>query len=59
MTGTVLADTLYIRGATHGPQARPLIEPFLRYPEPEAREEARLAAAEITADEPEGPTHNS
>jgi HEAT repeat protein len=54
-----LAHTIYILGATHDPQARPLIEPFLNHPDPELREEARLATAEITASESEGPTHKS
>lgn len=55
----LLGHAIYIFGATHDPQARPLIEPFLRHPDPEVREEARLAAAEITASEPERRTHNS
>ncbi|MGW0771893.1 hypothetical protein [Streptomyces sp. NPDC002676] len=44
-----LEHALYILGATHSAQARPLIEPFLRHPDPAVREEARLAAAQITA----------
>ncbi|MFJ1709895.1 hypothetical protein [Kitasatospora sp. NPDC088346] len=59
MERALLVHTLYILGATHDPQARPLIEPFLHHPDPEVHEEARLAAAEITAVESEGLTHNS
>ncbi|MBB4987380.1 hypothetical protein [Streptomyces nymphaeiformis] len=59
MERQLLVHTLYILGATHDPQARPLIEPFLHHPDPEVREEARLAAAELTAVEQNGLTHNS
>ncbi|MER5603129.1 hypothetical protein [Streptomyces sp. NPDC002265] len=59
MARELLVHTLYILGATHDPQARPLIESFLHHPDAEVRQEARLAAAEITAVEPEGLTHNS
>ncbi|MFE0654626.1 hypothetical protein ACFVZH_39600 [Streptomyces sp. NPDC059534] len=59
MERELLEHALYILGATHDPQASPLIEPFLQHPDPEVREEARLAAAEITAAKPESPTHNS
>ncbi|MFJ1933397.1 HEAT repeat domain-containing protein [Kitasatospora sp. NPDC088160] len=59
MERQLLIHTLYILGATHDPQARPLIEPFLHHPDPEVREEARLAAAELTAVEQKGLTHNS
>lgn len=57
MEHELLEYALYVLGATHDPRARPLIEPFLHHPDPQVREDARLAAAEITA--PEGPTHNS
>ena len=57
MERSLLEHTLYILGATHDPKARPLIEPFLHHPDPRVREDARLAAAEITASE--GPTHKS
>ncbi|MET9221534.1 HEAT repeat domain-containing protein [Streptomyces sp. NPDC003300] len=59
MEPELLAHTIYILGATHNPRARPLIEPFLDHPDPELREEARLATDEITASESEGPTHKS
>ncbi|MFJ8164168.1 hypothetical protein ACIRBY_25025 [Streptomyces sp. NPDC096136] len=59
MERELLEHALYILGATHDPQARPLIEPFLHHPDPQVCEEAQLAAAEITAAEPESPTHNS
>lgn len=59
MERQLLAYTLYIFGATHDPQTRPLIAPFRTRPDPEVREEARLVAAEISAVESEGPTHNS
>lgn len=59
MERALLVHTLYILGATHDPQARPLIEPFLHHPASEVREEARFAAAEITAVESEDLTHNS
>ncbi|AJE38794.1 HEAT repeat domain-containing protein [Streptomyces nodosus] len=59
MERELLEHALYILGATHASQARPLIEPFLHHPDPEVREEARLATAEITAAESEGLTHNS
>ncbi|WP_037605778.1 HEAT repeat domain-containing protein [Streptacidiphilus rugosus] len=57
MESELLEHALYILGATHDPRARLLIEPFLHHPDPRVREDARLAAAEITASE--GPTHNS
>ncbi|MER5907432.1 hypothetical protein ABT150_46525 [Streptomyces mirabilis] len=41
---------LFILGATYAPQAQLLIKPFLHHSDPEVREEARQAAAEITAD---------
>ncbi|MFI6060536.1 HEAT repeat domain-containing protein [Streptomyces sp. NPDC051286] len=59
MERELLEHALYILGATHDPLASPLIEPFLHHPDPEVREEARLAAAEITATKPESPNHNS
>jgi hypothetical protein len=49
MERKLLEHALYILGATHDSQAWPLIEPFLHHPDQEVREEARLAAAEITA----------
>ncbi|AUG75734.1 hypothetical protein CFP65_0786 [Kitasatospora sp. MMS16-BH015] len=57
MEPELLEHALYILGATHDPRALPLIEPFLHHLDPQMREDARLAAAEIAA--PEGPTHNS
>ncbi|MGX1675194.1 HEAT repeat domain-containing protein [Streptomyces sp. NPDC055400] len=57
MERELLEHALYILGATHDLRARLVIEPFLHHPDPQVREEARLAAAEITASE--GPTHNS
>ncbi|WP_037599871.1 HEAT repeat domain-containing protein [Streptacidiphilus rugosus] len=57
MEPALLEHALYILGATHDPRARSLIEPFLHHPNPQVREDARLAAAEITASE--GPTHKS
>ncbi|MET8631151.1 hypothetical protein ABZW30_47030 [Kitasatospora sp. NPDC004669] len=59
MERELVVHTLYILGATRDPQAQPLIESFLHHPDPEVREEARLAAAEITAVESEGLTHKS
>ncbi|MFF9427477.1 hypothetical protein [Streptomyces sp. NPDC014746] len=59
MERALLVHTLYILGATHDPRGRPLIEPFLHHPDPEVREEARLATTEITGVESEGLTHNS
>ncbi|MFJ9916841.1 hypothetical protein [Actinacidiphila glaucinigra] len=52
-----LEHALYILGATCDPRARLLIEPFFHHPDPQVREDARIAAAEITASE--GTTHNS
>ncbi|MEV0416562.1 hypothetical protein AB0I68_39005 [Streptomyces sp. NPDC050448] len=57
MERELLEHALYILGASHDPHAHLLIEPFLRHPDPQVREDARLAAAEITASE--DPTHNS
>ncbi|MFJ7593425.1 hypothetical protein ACIQZO_39860 [Streptomyces sp. NPDC097617] len=57
MERELLEHALYILGASHDPHAHLLIEPFLRHPNPQVREDARLAAAEITASE--DPTHNS
>jgi hypothetical protein len=51
MERALLEQTLYILGATYDPRARPLIEPFFHHPDPQVREDARLAAAEITASE--------
>ncbi|MEV5944055.1 hypothetical protein [Streptomyces sp. NPDC051994] len=51
LTPELLEHALYIRGATQDPQASPLIGPFLRHPDPDVREEARLATAEITDSE--------
>ncbi|MDX3497677.1 HEAT repeat domain-containing protein [Streptomyces turgidiscabies] len=59
MERELLEHALYVLGATHATQALPLIEPFLHHPEPDVRDEARLAVAEITAIEPEGRTHES
>ncbi|MFI0811878.1 hypothetical protein [Streptomyces echinatus] len=57
MERELLEHALYILGATHDPRARLLIEPFLHHSDPQVRDEAGLAAAEIPASE--GPTHNS
>ncbi|MFF4632696.1 HEAT repeat domain-containing protein [Streptomyces griseorubiginosus] len=57
MERELLEHALYILGATYDPRAWLLIEPFFHHPDPRVREDARLAAAEITASE--GPTHNS
>jgi DNA-binding transcriptional LysR family regulator len=43
----LLAYALHIFGATQDPRAQSLIEPFLRHPDPNVREEARLAYAEV------------
>jgi len=59
MAGELLAHTVYIFGATHDPRSWPLIEPFLHHPDADVREEARRAAAEITASKPEGRIHKS
>ncbi|MGW1658825.1 HEAT repeat domain-containing protein [Streptomyces atratus] len=59
MTPQLPAHAVCILGATQDPQARPLIEPLLRHPDPDVREEARRAAAEITAPKPEGRVHKS
>ncbi|WP_443034886.1 hypothetical protein [Streptomyces sp. BE133] len=59
MTPQLLTHALCIPGATQDPQARPLIEPLLRHHDPDVREEARRAAAEITAPKPEGRVHKS
>ncbi|MFB8039100.1 hypothetical protein ACFC5Z_40645 [Streptomyces sp. NPDC056004] len=53
MERELLAHTLYIFGATRDLRAYPLIESFLHHLDPDVREEARLAAAEITTSEPE------
>jgi HEAT repeat protein len=57
MEHELLEYVLYVLGATHDSRARPLIEPFLHHPDPRVREDARLAAAEITA--PGGPIQDS
>lgn len=59
MDPELLEHALYILGATHAPEALPMIEPFLAHPDQEVREEARLAAAEIIASNPEETIHNS
>ncbi|MEU9863665.1 hypothetical protein AB0D99_22600 [Streptomyces sp. NPDC047971] len=59
MERELLVHTLYILGATHDPQARPLIAPYLRHLDPVVREEAQLAAAAITAVESRGLTRSS
>lgn len=59
MEPELLEHALYILSATHDPQARPLIEPFLCHADPTVRAEGQRAAAEITASEPEDPIHNS
>ncbi|MFD7446184.1 hypothetical protein [Streptomyces sp. NPDC059909] len=59
MEPELLAHSLYIFGATHDPQARPLIDPFLNHPDADVREEAGRAAAEITTSTTEGHNHNS
>ncbi|WP_330462086.1 hypothetical protein OIB37_35065 [Streptomyces sp. NBC_00820] len=59
METEILGHTIYILGATHAPQALPMIEPFLNHPDRDVREEARLAAVEITASNPEDTIHNS
>ncbi|WP_245938899.1 HEAT repeat domain-containing protein [Actinacidiphila glaucinigra] len=59
MEPELLAHALHIFGATHDPQAGPLIEPFLDHPDTEVRGEARRAAAEITASTTGGRAHNS
>ncbi|MFC1402191.1 MULTISPECIES: hypothetical protein [Streptacidiphilus] len=45
----LLEYVLYMLGATYDPRALLLIEPFLHHPDPQVRENARLAAAEIPA----------
>ncbi|MFE0632772.1 hypothetical protein ACFW3D_38230 [Streptomyces sp. NPDC058864] len=57
MAPELLVHALYVLGAPHAPRASHLIEPF--HPHPTVREEARLAAAEITAADPEDLCHNS
>ncbi|MEU4093348.1 hypothetical protein [Streptomyces sp. NPDC026673] len=59
MEPEILGHAIYILGATHAPTALPMIEPFLAHPDQEVREEARLAAAEIIASNPEETIHNS
>ncbi|WP_317448066.1 HEAT repeat domain-containing protein [Streptomyces collinus] len=59
MEPEVLAHAIYIFGATHDPQARPLIEPFVNHPDTDVREEVERAAAEITTSAAEGRSHNS
>ncbi|MFD7943920.1 hypothetical protein [Streptomyces sp. NPDC059744] len=59
METEVLGHTIYILGATHAPKALPMIEAFLNHPDQDVREEARLAAAEITASNQNDITHNS
>ncbi|WP_246040746.1 hypothetical protein [Streptomyces cadmiisoli] len=59
MERELLEHTLYILGATHAPRARHLIEPFLDHPDPAVREDARIAAAEITSVPSESRTRNS
>ncbi|MFE7111910.1 hypothetical protein ACFU98_36675 [Streptomyces sp. NPDC057575] len=53
MERELLVHTLYIFGATHELRAYPLTESFLHHLDPDVREEARRALAEITAPEPE------
>lgn len=43
----LLEYALHIFGATQDPRARSLIEPFLHHPDPNVREEVRLAYAEV------------
>ncbi|MGW9211897.1 hypothetical protein ACWGR4_33625 [Embleya sp. NPDC055664] len=57
MEHELLEYALYALGATHDPQARALIEPFLHHLDPRVRQNALLAAAETTASE--GPIRNS
>ncbi|WP_327419835.1 hypothetical protein OG963_00985 [Streptomyces sp. NBC_01707] len=59
MEPELLAHTLYILGATHDAQASPLIEPFLNHLDRDVREEAGLAAAEITTSTSEVRNHNN
>lgn len=53
MEPALLEHVLYIFGSTCDLQALPLIEPFRHHPDPNVREEARMAAAEITHANPE------
>lgn len=59
METEILGHTIYILGATHAPEALPMIEPFHNHPDQDVRKEARLATAEITASNPEDTIHNS
>ncbi|MBM7436865.1 hypothetical protein [Streptomyces sp. HB132] len=56
MTPELLLHSLFVLGATHDERARPLLEPFLRHPDPEVRAETRLAMDEITAASPPPPS---
>ncbi|WP_280697886.1 HEAT repeat domain-containing protein [Kitasatospora sp. GP82] len=59
MEPELLGHAIYILGATHAPKALPMVESFLEHPDRDVREEACLAAAEITASNParERPEH--
>ncbi|MFE3268062.1 HEAT repeat domain-containing protein [Streptomyces sp. NPDC059215] len=59
MEPEILGHAIYFLGATHAPTALPLMEPFLNHPDQEVSEGARLAAAEITATNPEDTIRNS
>ncbi|GAA0611911.1 hypothetical protein [Streptomyces crystallinus] len=58
MERELLVHTLYVLGATHDLQARPLIKSFLYHPDPEVREGARIAAAENAVIESEALTQH-
>ncbi|MFE7161286.1 hypothetical protein [Streptomyces sp. NPDC057636] len=59
METEILGHSIYILGATHAPKALPMIEPLRNHRDQDVREEARLAAAEITASNSEDTIHNS
>jgi HEAT repeat protein len=59
MERELLTHTISVLGSTHDPRARPLIERYLHHPDPQVREEALLATAEITASSSEGPDWTS
>ncbi|WP_406190374.1 hypothetical protein OG331_51690 [Streptomyces sp. NBC_01017] len=59
MEPELLRHAIWILGATHDPKALPAIEPSSTTPDQVAREKARLAAAEITASNPEDTIHKS
>ncbi|MGX1546965.1 hypothetical protein [Streptomyces adustus] len=59
MKSGVLGHTVCILGVMHAPEALPMTEDLLNHSDHGVREEARLAAAEITASDQKNITHSS